>query len=183
MDNLKQLTWEAHRNAERQAFTKELLGGNISNERYATYLFNQHPQYNVLENMAWMHGLFDDIPDIRRAPRIHEDYMELWGNHYETSPPVCPVVEDYLEYLYRISDDPHKLMAHIYVRHFGDLSGGQFIAKRVPGQGRMYQFEQDPEEIKKIVREKLDDSMADEARVCFNYAETLFQQLMDLKNE
>ena len=26
-----------------------------------------------------------------------------------------------------ILDDPEKLMAHIYVRHMGDLSGGQMI--------------------------------------------------------
>jgi heme oxygenase len=77
MSNLKDLTWEHHKNAERQAFVKEMFGGNITNERYATYLFNQHPQYNMLEMLAMMHGLFDGMPELRRAPSIHEDYQEL----------------------------------------------------------------------------------------------------------
>jgi len=34
-------------------------------------------------------------------------------------------------------DDPHKVMAHVYVRHMGDLSGGQMIKKKIPGAGKM----------------------------------------------
>ena len=51
MSNLKELTWEHHKNAERQDFVKELMGG-ISVERYCDFLHNQHPQYNILENFA-----------------------------------------------------------------------------------------------------------------------------------
>ena len=42
MTNLKQLTWEEHKNAERQAFVKELMGG-ISKARYADFLHALHP--------------------------------------------------------------------------------------------------------------------------------------------
>ena len=45
MSNLKELTWEHHKNAERQKFVKELMSGNILKERYATLLFNLHPHY------------------------------------------------------------------------------------------------------------------------------------------
>ena len=86
MSNLKELTWEHHKNAERQAFVKELLGG-ISEERYATFLFNQHPQYNIVEMFAMALGLLDDLP-IRRAPAIHEDYQELWGIGNANQPPL-----------------------------------------------------------------------------------------------
>ena len=67
MSNLKELTWEHHKNAERQAFVKEMFSKKtpISNERYATYLFNQHPQYDILEAMAMMHGLFNGAPALR----------------------------------------------------------------------------------------------------------------------
>ena len=51
MSNLKELTWEHHKNAERQAFVKEIMGGKITNERYATYLYNPS-QYDILEAMA-----------------------------------------------------------------------------------------------------------------------------------
>ena len=82
-----------------------------------------------------------------------------------------------------IKNDPKKLMSHIYVRHMGDLSGGQMIAKRVPGSGNFYKFDTDIEDLKNRVRSKLDDSMADEARVCFDYATRFFKEMMELYNE
>jgi len=68
-------------------------------------------------------------------------------------------------------------MAHIYVRHMGDLSGGQMIAKKVPGPGIMYQFDDDVNVLKDKIRTRLDDSMADEAKICFDFATELFQQM------
>ena len=178
MSNLKELTWEHHKNAERQAFVKEMFAKEpqISHERYATYLYNQFPAYDVLEALAMMHGLFADIPEIRRAPSIMKDFEELW-NKDTPLPTLLPVVNEYLDYLKGISKDKDKLMAHVYVRHMGDLSGGQMIAKRVPGAGLMYQFDGDTEEIKNKIRTKLDDSMADEAKVCFDFATKLFKEL------
>jgi hypothetical protein len=60
----------------------------------------------------------------------------------------------------------------------GDLAGGQMIAKKVPGAGQMYQFS-DPDALKVAIREKINDSMADEAKVCFEYATEFFRQMMD----
>ena len=181
MSNLKELTWEHHKNAERQAFVKEMFSGNITNERYATYLFNQHPQYNMLEMFGMMHGLFDGIPELRRAPSIHEDYQELWGEANPHQPPLMPVVKEYMDHLLFIREDPNKLMAHVYVRHMGDLSGGQMIAKRVPGSGKFYQFDRSTDELKDIIRTKLNDDMADEAKLCFDFATKMFQQLGEAK--
>ncbi len=172
MNNLKELTYEHHKNAERQDFVKELMGG-ISNERYCDFLHNQHPQYNVLENFARLHGLTDVII----APKIHNDITELETSLEDYIPTMYPVVEQYLDHLLNIKDDPDKLMAHIYVRHMGDLSGGQMIAKRTPGSGTMYQFDEDVNVIKDRVREKLDDSMAEEAKICFDFATQLFQEM------
>lgn len=179
MSNLKELTWEHHKNAERQAFVKELLGG-ITEERYATFLFNQHPQYNIIEMFAMAQGLLDDLP-IRRAPAIHDDYQELWGIGNPNQPPLLPVVKEYMNHVMTIKDDPEKLMAHIYVRHMGDLSGGQMIAKRVPGEGRVYQFEGDKDQLKEAIRAKTNDSMAEEAKLCFDFATKLFQQMEECK--
>ena len=80
-----------------------------------------------------------------------------------------------------IMNDADKLMAHVYVRHMGDLSGGQMIAKRVPGQGRMYKFDKGHDELKEIVRSKLNDDMADEAKLCFDFATKMFVQLGEAK--
>ena len=124
MSNLKELTWEHHKNAERQAFVKELMGGKITNERYATYLYNQHPQYDILEAMAMIHGIFDGAPALRRAPSIMADFEELWAGGDKTRPQICPVVGEYVEYLKPLAQDRDRIMAHDYVRHMYDSSGG-----------------------------------------------------------
>ena len=183
MSNLKELTWEHHKNAERQAFVKEMFGGNITNERYATYLFNQHPQYNMLEMLSMVHGLLDGIPELRRAPHIHADYQELWGEANPHQPPLLPVVREYMDYLLTIKDNPDKLMAHLYVRHMGDLSGGQMIKKKAPGSGRMYDFDCDIKEVKEKIRSKTTDDMAEEAKLCFNFAAELFKELHNAQKE
>jgi heme oxygenase len=181
MSNLKELTKDNHTSAERQEFVKILFSGNIDPKLYAIYLKNQHPQYEILEVCAMMHGLLNDMPAIRRAPSINEDFEELWGDSTE-KPYICPVTMKYVDYIMSIKDDPKRLMAHIYVRHMGDLAGGQMIAKRVPGACKYYEFE-DPEALKTTVRSKLDDSMADEAKVCFDFATQFFKEMLDVANE
>lgn len=175
--SLKDLTWEHHKNAERQAFVKELFGG-ITPERYATFLFNQHPQYNLLEVLAMTHGLMDER--LRRSPSIHADYQELWTDT-TTTPPLLPVVKEYMDHLMSIKDDADKLMAHVYVRHMGDLSGGQMISKKIPGSGRMYKFSEEPEVLKDLIRERCHDGMAEEAKIAFEFATKLFQQMDEIK--
>lgn len=181
--SLKDLTYEQHKRAETRPFVKVLFSGEIDPKLYATYLKNQHPMYEILEVCAMPHGLFNGLPEIRRAPAILEDYIELWGKDNPVSPKMCPIVDEYIRYILSIKDDPKKLMAHVYVRHMGDLSGGQMISKKVPGSGKYYQFGDEPEKIKEAIRAKLDDSLADEARVAFEFATRLFEQMMEIANE
>ena len=175
-NNLRELTQKMHELAETKQFAKDLISGSVSNKKYATFLFNQHPQYNLLETFGMLHGLID----VRIAPKIHEDYQELWEEYQPHQPPLLPVVKEYMEHLRSIMNDPDKLMAHIYVRHMGDLSGGQMIAKRVPGKGTMFSFSEDVKILKERIRSKCDDSMADEANICFEFAAKLFDQMEDV---
>ena len=178
MNRLKELTWEHHKNAERQKFVKVLMGGKISPEVYATFLYNQHPQYNILEVHAMAQGLFDGLGDIRRGPAIFADYEELWKDK-DNPPKLLNVTKEYTDHIMSIGTDKNKLFAHVYTRHMGDLSGGQMINKRVPGEGRLYQFE-DPNALKTAIRERIDDSMAEEAKICFDFATKTFQEMMDV---
>lgn len=176
-NNLRELTQKMHELAETEPFAREMISGSVSKKKYATYLFNQHPQYNLLETLSMLHGLID----VRIAPRIHEDYSELWKEFEPHQPPLLPVVKEYMDHLMTIKDDPKKLMAHVYVRHMGDLSGGQMIAKRVPGSGKMYKFDEDVKMLKERIRSKCDDSMAEEANICFEFAARLFEQMADVE--
>ena len=179
--SLKELTKDNHSNAERQEFVKILFSGNIDPKLYATYLYNQFPMYELLEVCAMPHGLLTDMPGILRAKAIRADFTELWGSDEDDRPKMCAVVKKYMDHIMKIKDDPKKLMAHIYVRHMGDLAGGQMIAKKVPGAGKYYQFE-NADALKAAVRLKIDDSMADEAKVCFDFATQFFKEMMEIAN-
>lgn len=176
--SLKELTYEHHRNAERQQFVKVLMSGHIDPKLYATFMYNQHQQYNILEVHAMAHGLLNGLMDIRRAPNIWADYEELWEDH-DNPPQLLSVTKKYADHIMSIKEDSQKLFAHMYTRHMGDLSGGQMIRKKIPGSGTLYDFEDGPA-LKELIRERLDDSMADEAKICFDFATQTFQELMDV---
>lgn len=177
MSKLKELTAEVHKNAERQAFVIEIFKGKVEPKRYAEFLYNQHAIYDILEATAMMHGLFNDMPTVRRAPNIMEDFNELWGT--DEKPELKLSTKKYMDHIFKIREDIDKVMAHVYVRHMGDLSGGQILKKKVPGSGKLYQFDDDVQAIKEKIRSKCKDSMADEAKICFEYATELFKEMQD----
>ena len=179
MSNLKDLTWEHHKDAERQEFVKVLMSGNINPKLYATFLWNQHMKYDLLEALVSVTGLLIDIPGIWRKQAIYDDFVELWS--YEEQPVILESTKRYVEHMRSIMADFDALMAHVYVMHMGDLSGGQMISKKVPGAGRLYQFEGDISQIKDQIRSKTHDGMADEAKICFEFATKTFKELMELE--
>ena len=85
----------------------------------------------------------------------------------------------YLDHIFKIREDVDKVMAHVYVRHMGDLSGGQMLKKKVPGSGKLYHFEEEVDTLKEKIRAKCKDDMAEEAKVCFNFATELFKEMQD----
>ena len=183
MSNLKDLTKEAHTNAERQGFVKVLMSGKINPQFYAAYLWNQHKKYDLLEAMAAVNGIWQEIPfPIHRKMAIEQDFLELWEDK-ENPPPIVPSTHEYIDHMRPIMHDRDKIMAHIYTLHMGDLSGGQMIRKKVPGEGRMYQFEGDIDAIKDAIRNATNDEMADEAKYVFESAAQLFKELMELDIE
>jgi heme oxygenase len=181
MSNLKELTWEHHKEAERQDFVKVMMSGKMHPEFYATYLWNQHMRYDLLEALALANGVLIPISEVCRKQAILSDYKELWP--HEQPPETVQCVKDYIAHLRGLMTDSNGLMAHIYVLHMGDLSGGQIIKKRVPGSGRMYQFDADPAELKERIRSQCNDDMAEEAKKCFEFSTRLFQELMELDIE
>ena len=183
MSNLKELTQEQHTNAERQQFVKVLMSGKINPQFYATYLWNQHKKYDLLEAMAAVNGIWLDIPyPIQRKMAIEQDFLELWEDK-ENPPPIVHSTHEYIDHMRTIMNDRDKVMSHIYVLHMGDLSGGQMIAKKVPGEGRMYKFDGDTTAIKEAIRNHTNDDMADEAKYVFESATNLFKELMELDIE
>lgn len=173
MSKLKELTIEAHKRAERTQYARKLIKGMLPTE-YHRYLVNQHEIYMALEIFA--HEIIDEFPEIQRSLRIADDIIELEQKYDLRWHPnlICDVVDEYRKHVSKL--DKKSLLAHIYVRHFGDMYGGQIIKKNNPGSGKMYDFE-NVEELKSKIRDLLDDSMADEANRCFEFAIKLFEEL------
>jgi heme oxygenase len=174
--SLKELTQEKHTEAEKTEFASLLLSGNISKEQYANYLYQMLLIYNSLELSAKKVGLLDELDDVRRSPNIYKDLIELSGTNHGLT--WLPEAVEYHTYLLSLGEanDRNKIMAHIYVRHMGDLYGGQMIKKKVPGSGKFYEFK-DPVALKESIRSKLDDSMGDEANVAFDHAIKIMRAL------
>lgn len=177
-NNLKELTRQHHDNAERTEFADLLLSGDISPKLYQEYLYAQLQNYRVLESAV---SIPIELEPIFRSLQIEEDLQELEGL-YDLEE-VEGNLQSTVEYSHHIQtlideEDNDKLLAHLYVRHFGDAHGGQIIKKNAPGSGTMYEFE-NRKELIAGVRELLHDDMADEAKICFEYAERLFHELID----
>jgi heme oxygenase len=182
MSKIKELTWAHHQNAERQAFAKLLISGDISEDMYATYLWNQHKKYDILEAMVAAHGLFAEVgANISRKTLMEADIAELW--QHDVAPPVVPSTIEYIDHMRDIMGDRDKIIAHMYVFYLGDMSGGQMIKKKIPGEGRMYDFGDNVKELKDRIRNMTTDEMAEEAQWVFSSATKLFEELGELDLE
>jgi len=184
MLKLRELTMNHHKDAERSNFAKKLVSGKIQAMEYYIYLYNMGFLYGTLENIAMSLGVLDDIDSIRRTDNIWKDYRRFRGLNY-TTPPILSSTEEYIDYLHSIKHDKHKILAHIYVRHMGDLSGGQIIAKRLDASfpRAFYKFMVEEDYLKEKLREKLNNDMAEEAMRAFDHAHYIFLELDKLTND
>ena len=174
MTTIKEQTKDLHEIAEKNPFAQRLLSGNISNNEYACYLTNLEPIYNAIENLAGSSGiLIDGIVHIKRTELIREDLAELkqlGADHYV----IFESTLKYVDYLNQL--DNGQILAHLYTRHFGDLYGGQILKTKVPGSGKMYEFVERKALIDKT-RMMLSDDLGPEARIAFQHAIYLFEEL------
>jgi heme oxygenase len=181
---LRDLTKPEHDSVEKTDFAELLLGGTITPAMYHVYLNAQFHNYTALEVALHKQKCIPkELEVIYRAELIYKDIMELEEefdlDHVPDSDKLNSV-KKYQRYIKSLRDDGEirRLLAHSYVRHFGDLHGGQIIKKRVPGSGSMYQFENRRELITEM-RKLLDIDMADEAKICFEFAESMFEELAE----
>jgi heme oxygenase len=184
MHDIKELTKEHHKAAEEQEFVKTLMSGKINNELYATYLFNLLLCYSLLEKYSLQNGLFRQLPQIERANNLDFDIRALWNK--PEKPFITNSTLRYIYHLDDIKDQPEKLFAHIYVRHMGDLYGGQMIKRKTPGPNTYLVFLK-PDDLKRVIRENINNYMntyqvnvVAEAKLCFEYATELFKEMNDL---
>jgi heme oxygenase len=175
--SLKEITQDLHHQAETTQFAKQLLSGKITREAYAQYLWQCVLFYGLIEMSCERQGFLVNMPGIKRADSIFLDYLEIKDDTEKWLPSAI----EYHDYLINMIGDParkHLIKAHMYVRHMGDLFGGQIIKKQVAhvSKGKFYEFK-DVEALKGAIRSELTDDLGDEARVAFEYAIKIMREL------
>jgi heme oxygenase len=165
--SLKELTSEKHKQAESTPFMKAIFNGKLPIDLWIDWTYQKLHFYSVLEGTADSCNLLNDLPDIRRAYYLFQDYTEM--NKDKKRYVQRPIVKEYVCYIQSLADEPNRVMAHVYTWHMGDLFGGQMIKKIVKGSHHSLDFK-DPQTLMKNIREKLNIDMGNEANVAFEWA-------------
>jgi heme oxygenase len=163
--SLKELTKDNHARAESTAFMQAVFKGTLPLESWADFTAKKFFIYNAIESVAKSAGLLEGLEGIERGNLLIADYQAMTG-----SVPVSdPIINEYVSYIINLYNDPDRIMAHLYTWHMGDLFGGQMIKEIIPAPHRALDFE-NADQLKNTIRTKLNDAMADEANVAFEWA-------------
>ena len=162
--NLKEATAELHSKAEKMMFNQRMFRSELSTEEYLNYLIQQSYIFQEIENRDLPH------PNLKRLSSINDDINELGGYTFKISKPTT----DYVVYLGDLNQT--QLNAHIYLNYLALAYGGQMIKSKVPGSGRMYDFD-NMQECVGSIRAIQNDEMADEVNKGFQYIINILDEL------
>ena len=162
---LKEATAELHSKAEKMEFNQRMFRGELSNDEYLNYLIQQSYIFQEIEGRELPH------PNLHRLDAIHNDISELGGYTFKISKPTT----DYVLYLGDLNQT--QLNAHIYLNYLALVYGGQIMKSKVPGSGKMYEFEGDMMELIGSIRAIQKDEWADEVNKGFQYIINILDEL------
>ena len=178
MTILREATHDKHREVEALPMIQAIMNGPTF-DQYVSYLYELKEIYRVIELAARSADILKDLPGIERYNAITEDLNDLNSNYARE---LMPSTKKYIDHIWATAyHNPNLLLAHVYVRHMGDLYGGKLMARVVPGAGRAYKFEDRPGIIKAF-NEKLTMDLADEANLAFDYFIQIFDELYQSQN-
>lgn len=158
MSSLKELTWDAHKRAERTDIMRLLITNKISDCLYCDLVYTKYLIYSSIEGVLQFR-----TPCLKRAQAALNDWQQMG-----CSLPRCfTSLDSYLAYMRTLSS--HQLWSHAYVHYLAPLYGGQIIRKQIQDRfpTSMYQFD-DPEAAIAEVRQCLTVDMAPEANRAFD---------------
>jgi heme oxygenase len=166
---LKEAIQEKHTQAERMPFNARMFRGELSKKEYLHYLHQQASIFQCIEehNIPQMH------PDLKRLERVFADIQELQKEVSDVLPSL-ESTKKYGLYLESLNDD--KILAHIYLNYLALMFGGAMMKSKVPGSGRMYEFENQKEVIGSV-RAFQTDEMGDEANKALDYNIAILDEL------
>ena len=175
---MKELIADKHKEAETTLFMKTVFAGKMTEQLWAEFTYNKSIWYKAIEDKARDEGLLVDLVGIERHKKLLEDYNN--SKKYIAGP---DVKESTIEYYYYIMGlDKDKVIAHLYTWYMGDLSGGTMIKRIIKSPNSGLDFD-NPEELKKNIMLKINESHVDEVNVAFDWAIRIMKEYdKDLTN-
>lgn len=177
---LREGTKKAHTMAENMGFIKCFLKGTVEKTSYRTLVKNLYFVYSAMEeemerlkNHPIMGKMY--FPQLNRKRSLEQDLAYYYGANWHNEVSPSPACEAYIQRIRQVStEEPELLLAHLYTRYIGDLSGGQILKKIAEtamnlgnGQGTaFYNFSEIPDEkeFKVNYRQAMNDLPIDEAQ-------------------
>jgi heme oxygenase (biliverdin-producing, ferredoxin) len=199
---LREGTKKAHTMAENTGFIACFLRGTVEKNSYRKLVANLYFVYAAMEEA--MHSLKDHpvmgkmyFPELDRKASLESDLQFYYGDNWRDEVKASTATQAYVSQIQKVAkEDPEMLIAHLYTRYIGDLSGGQILKKIAvnamnlgEGEGTgFYEFDQIPDEkaFKTMYRSTLDglpvseekaDAIVEEANDAFHHNMNMFQEL------
>lgn len=176
---LREGTKKAHTAAENMGFIKCFLKGTVEKNSYRKLVGNLYFVYSAMEEEMERHRNHEIMgkmyfPELNRKRSLEKDMTYYYGDNWSSEVSPTPEGEAYVQRIREVSEkEPELLLAHLYTRYMGDLSGGQILKKIAQtgmnltnGQGTaFYEFAQIPDEkaFKANYRQTMNELPIDEA--------------------
>jgi heme oxygenase len=149
-------------------FNQRMFKGELSKEEYILYLCQQLAIFDAIEVHELPH------PALDRAGKVFEDIKELMGEGQIQIVPL-EATNEYRKYLNSLAQE--QLLPHVYLNYLAIMFGGQMMKSKIPGSGKMYEFDGDVREIAGSIRAIQKDEWADEANKALDYNINVLDEL------
>jgi heme oxygenase len=168
---LKDAIAEKHSLAEKMPFNQRMFKGELSKEEYILYLCQQLAIFQAIERFPLPHTA------LIRCPKVFEDIKELMELEDGQGVQIQPLesTKEYQKYLRPLTQE--QLLPHVYLNYLAIMFGGQMMKSKVPGSGKMYEFEGDMREIAGSIRAIQKDEWADEANKALDFNISILDEL------
>ena len=169
--SLKEKTAAKHKLAESTSFMRKVFNGTLPREQWVDFTYQKYCWYSAIELKAAEVGVLKLLPGVARSYLIYQDYVAMTDgklNHDFNT--VSLAYAHYIQSLKLPSD----IIAHLYTWHMGDMYGGQMIARLINEPHSHLVFE-NRDHLIATVRSLINDDMAGEANIAFDWAIKILQ--------
>jgi heme oxygenase (biliverdin-producing, ferredoxin) len=199
---LREGTKKAHTMAENTGFIACFLRGTVEKKSYRKLVANLYFVYAAMEEAMGQlkdHPVMGKMyfPELDRKAALELDLLYYYGANWREEIKASTATQAYVDQIKKVAkEDPEMLVAHLYTRYIGDLSGGQILKKIAvnamalnEGEGtNFYEFANisDEKAFKTMYRAAMDDlpvtdekvdEIVEEANGAFHHNMDMFQEL------